>query len=70
MKLQALASSEVLVSFMEECSRMNCGEVVESVQSTMPLAVAVSALFNGTTFFSLLPPFFLRFNPFLYIFVS
>ncbi|KAG0607524.1 hypothetical protein M758_8G035000 [Ceratodon purpureus] len=42
--LQALASSEILVSFMEECARVIDTQGVQAERATMPLAAAVADL--------------------------
>lgn len=48
---QALASSEILVSFMEECARVIDTQGVQAERATMPLAAAVADLFKGAMYF-------------------
>lgn len=44
---QALASSDVLVSFMEECAGVIDTQGVQAERTTMPLAAAVADLLRG-----------------------
>lgn len=46
--LQALASSEVLVSFMEECAKVTDTQEVQAERAMMPLALAVADLLKGS----------------------
>jgi hypothetical protein len=57
--LQALASSEILVSFMEECAKVTDTQEVQAERAMMPLAWAVADLLKGSRSLSLsLPPCF------------
>ena len=44
---QALASSEILVSFMEDCAKVVDTQGVQAEQASMPLAAAVADLLKG-----------------------
>lgn len=48
---QALASSEILVSFVEECASVIDTQGVQAEQATMPLAAAVADLLRGAIYF-------------------
>lgn len=49
---QALASSEILVSFMEECARVIDTQGVQAERAPMPLAAAVADLLKGAIYFN------------------
>lgn len=51
--LQALASSEILVSFMEECAKVTDTQEVQAERAMMPLALAVADLLKGSRSLSL-----------------
>ena len=51
--LQALASSEILVSFMEECAKVTDTQEVQAERAMMPLALAVADLLKGPKSLSL-----------------
>lgn len=53
--LQALASSEILVSFMEECAKVTDTQEVQAERAMMPLALAVADLLKGPKSLSLSP---------------
>lgn len=48
---QALASSEILVSFMEECASAINTQGAQAERASMPLAAAVADLLKGAIYF-------------------